>query len=248
MKNNVILNINNLSVTLENKILIHNLNLNIKQNEIHFLMGSNGSGKSTLAKILAGHPAYNIQSGNIKYLNQDLFKISPINRSYNGIFLGFQTPLEIPGITNYDFLKLIYNQKQKYYNKKESTSLEFIQIIEILLKKLNLNFNFLNRNVNENLSGGEKKYNEILQMLLLNPKLIILDEIDSGLDLDAIKIIFNNILNTIKNKSSLLIITHNPRILKYLIPTHIYIMQKGTIIKQGNHSLIKEIEKFGYNF
>jgi Fe-S cluster assembly ATP-binding protein len=247
MKKNLLLNIKNLFVTLENKLIINNLNLKIKENEIHVIMGPNGSGKSTLSKILVGHPSYKVQSGAITYLQKNLLNISPLSRSYEGIFLGFQSPIEIPGITNYDFLKLIYNQKQKYYNKKELTSLEFIKIIEILLKKLNLNFNFLNRNVNENFSGGEKKYNEILQMLLLNPKLIILDELDSGLDLDAIKIIFNDILKNIKTRASILLITHNPKILFYLKPNYIYIMRKGSIVKKGTVELLKNIETLGYN-
>ena len=246
MKKKNILEIKNLTVSIKEKIILSNLNLQINENEIHIIMGPNGAGKSTLVKLLVGHPLYKIKEGQIIYLKKNLLNILPINRAYKGIFLGFQAPQEIPGITNYDFLKLIYNQNLKYHNKEELKSLNFLSIITILLNKLNLASEFLSKNVNQNLSGGEKKYNEILQMLLLNPKLIILDEIDSGLDLDAIKIIFKDILKNKTKKSSILLITHNPKIVSYLNPTHIHILRQGNFIQTGNINLINSILSKGY--
>ena len=241
-----ILEIKNLTVSLNDKIILSNLNLNINENEIHIIMGPNGAGKSTLVKLLVGHPSYKIKEGQILYLKKNLSDILPINRVHKGMFLGFQSPYEIPGITNYDFLKLIYNQHLRYKNKKEIKSLEFIKIIKILLTKLNLQSEFLTKNVNQNLSGGEKKSNEILQMLLLNPKLIILDEIDSGLDLDSIKIIFSDILKNKIKRSSILLITHNPKIISYLNPTYIHILRNGKFIQTGDMTLLDSIINKGY--
>ena len=245
-----ILEIKNLEALIGTKKIINDLNLNICENEIHLIMGPNGSGKSTLSKILAGHPSYSILNGTIKYCNENLLEKEIDIRSQEGLFLAFQYPLEINGVTNYDFLRSIYNQKQKYLKKSELDPLEFMFKIQPLLDKLKINQEFLNRNLNEGFSGGEKKRNEILQMLLLNPKLIILDEIDSGLDLDAIKTIFEEILNN-RNElllnSSILIITHNPKILTYLVPDFVHIMMNGKIIKTGNLNLVTQIETDGYN-
>lgn len=246
MTTNTLLNIQNLTVSTTTKILLKKINLQINNHEIHILMGPNGSGKSTLAKVLVGHPLYKCIGGDIFFLKKNLLSLSPIQRSHLGIFLGFQTPIEIPGISNYDFLYLIYNTKKKYLKQKEVTPLEFFKIISRYLNLLNLNSDFLNRNVNENFSGGEKKKNEILQMLLLQPKLIILDEIDSGLDMDILKLIFNTILLNLSKKTSLLIITHNPKILIELKPTFIHIMNNGEIIKTGNSTLLTQLENQGF--
>ena len=175
-----LLQIINLEASIGQKKIIKNLNLEISKNEIHLIMGPNGCGKSTLSKILAGHPSYLISSGQINYCNENLLEKTIDQRAQEGLFLAFQYPLEISGITNYDFLRSIYNQKQKFLKKSELDPLEFMNIIQPLLEQLKMNQEFLNRNLNEGFSGGEKKRNEILQMLLLNPKLIILDEIDSG--------------------------------------------------------------------
>lgn len=247
MNNKILLKIQNLNFSLNNKQIINNLSLTIKENEFHVIMGPNGSGKSTLAKILVGHPLYKNITGNILYCNENIINILPEIRSYKGLFLAFQNPIEINGVTNYDFLKLIYNQKLKYYNKPEITSIEFYKKIDNLLNKLKINYQFLNRNINEGFSGGEKKQNEILQMLLLEPKLIILDEIDSGLDLDVLKIICKDILNNLPKNTSLLIITHNPKVLEYLKPKYIHIFINGSIITTGKQKLIKQLEKNGYN-
>lgn len=242
------LTITDLNASINNKEILKNFNLSVNENEIHVIMGPNGCGKSTLSKILAGHPSYNIQGGNILFNNKNLLDMTPEMRSHEGIFLAFQYPLEIAGVTNYDFLRIAYNEKQKYEKQKEVDPLEFIQLTEPLLKKLKMNPEFLNRDLNEGFSGGEKKRNEILQMLILNPKLIILDEIDSGLDVDAIKIICTEIIKNKDIKSSLIVITHYPRILNYFKPTFIHIMINGKIIKTGNLELIEILESKGYDF
>ena len=246
--NNTLLKIENLKASIENKQILKNLNLQISENEIHVIMGPNGCGKSTLSKILAGHPSYKIEGGTIDFCNQNLLPMLPEKRAHEGIFLAFQYPIEISGVTNYDFLRIAYNEKQKYLKKLEVDPLEFMEIIQILLKKLKIKDEFLNRNLNEGFSGGEKKRNEILQMLLLQPKLVILDEIDSGLDVDAIKIICEGIKSNLLMNSSLIVITHYPRILNYLKPDFVHIMMDGKIIKSGNMELVDSLEKEGYNF
>jgi Fe-S cluster assembly ATP-binding protein len=243
---NKLLDIQNLQASIENKKIINNLNLQINSNEIHVIMGPNGCGKSTLSKIIAGHPSYKIENGTILFSNKNLLELSPEERSHEGIFLAFQYPVEISGVTNYDFLRLAYNEKQKYLKKPEITPLEFMGLVENYLKKLKIPTEFLNRDLNQGFSGGEKKRNEILQMLLLEPELIILDELDSGLDMDAIKIICETIINNLSSKTSLIIITHYPRILNYLKPDYVHIMRNGKIIKTGNLQLIEDLEKQGY--
>jgi|TARA_B110000091_G_scaffold72560_1_gene79979 Fe-S cluster assembly ATP-binding protein len=244
---NEILNLKNLNASIEQTPIIKNFNLDIKENEIHVIMGPNGSGKSTLSKILAGHPSYSVNSGEITFCNQDLLELDPETRSHEGLFLAFQYPIEIAGVTNYDFLRIAYNEKQKYLKQPELDPLEFMSLVQELLTKLKMRNEFLNRNLNEGFSGGEKKRNEILQMLLLDPKLVILDEIDSGLDVDALKIICEGINDNLKKDSSLVIITHYPRILQYLKPTHVHIMMDGKIIKTGNMELVQTLEAEGYN-
>ena len=241
-----ILEINNLYASIEKKEIIKNFNIDIFSNETHVIMGPNGSGKSTFSKILAGHPSYTIQKGEILFDHKNLLEMSPEKRSHEGLFLAFQYPIEIAGVTNYDFLRIAYNEKQKYLSKKELDPLEFMVLIQDLIKKLKMKEEFLNRNLNDGFSGGEKKRNEILQMLLLQPKLIILDEIDSGLDVDALKIICETIKNNKAKDSSFIIITHYPRILKYLEPDFVHIMNDGKIIKTGNLELVDSLENEGY--
>jgi len=240
------LKIKNLEASIENKIILNHLNLEIKDNEIHVIMGPNGSGKSTLSKIIAGHPAYKVNDGEIYFNEKNLLELAPEMRAHEGIFLAFQYPLEIPGVTNFDFLRLAYNQKQNYEGKNEVTPIEFMSLIEKKSKELEIPMEFLNRDLNQGFSGGEKKRNEILQMVLLQPKLIILDELDSGLDIDAMKIICHAILNNFSKNSSLLIITHYPRILNYLKPNYVHIMKEGKIIRTGSLELIEQLEQSGY--
>jgi Fe-S cluster assembly ATP-binding protein len=241
-----LLNIENLNASINTKQILKNFNLIIESNEIHVIMGPNGCGKSTLSKILAGHPSYKIENGSILFQNKNLMDMSPEMRSHEGIFLAFQYPLEIAGVTNYDFLRIAYNEKRKYKKLDELDPLEFMQLAEPLLKKLKIRPEFLNRDLNEGFSGGEKKRNEILQMLVLNPDLIILDEIDSGVDVDAIKIICNEIIKNKSENASLIVITHYPRILNYLHPNFVHIMMDGKIIKTGNIELVEILEREGY--
>lgn len=241
-----ILEIEDLNVSIEKKDILKNFHLKINENETHVIMGPNGCGKSTLSKVLAGHPAYEVKKGKIHFKTQDLLNMAPEIRSHEGLFLAFQYPIEISGVTNYDFLRIAYNEKQKYLKEKELDPLEFMELIKNLLENLKMKTEFLNRNLNEGFSGGEKKRNEILQMLLLAPNLIILDEIDSGLDIDAIKIICEAIASYKEKKAALLIITHYPKILKYFEPSHVHIMSNGKIMKTGNLELIEILENEGY--
>jgi Fe-S cluster assembly ATP-binding protein len=241
-----ILKIKNLEASIETTQILNKLNLEIKENEIHVIMGPNGSGKSTFSKLLAGHPSYYVTSGEILFKDKNLLEMAPEIRSHEGLFLAFQYPIEISGVSNYDFLRIAYNEQRKYKKEKELDPLAFMELTQLFLTELKMKNEFLNRNLNEGFSGGEKKRNEILQMLLLNPKLIILDEIDSGLDIDALKIICEAIQTNVKKNSSLIIITHYPRILKYLNPTYVHIMKEGKIIKTGNMELVEYLEQEGY--
>jgi len=244
---NLILDIENIHASIEEKEIIKNFNLKVNESEIHVIMGPNGSGKSTLSKVLAGHPSYTVDQGTINFSNQNLLDLAPETRAHEGLFLAFQYPIEIAGVTNYDFLRIAYNEKQKYFKEAELDPLQFMELTQVYLKKLQMKNEFLNRNLNEGFSGGEKKRNEVLQMLLLNPKLVILDEIDSGLDIDALKIICEGIVNNLDKKASLIVITHYPRILTYLKPDFVHIMINGKIVKTGNMELVDHLEKEGYN-
>lgn len=230
----------------EKKKIIKSFDLTIHPNEIHVIMGPNGSGKSTLSKVLAGHPSYSVEEGTISFCQQNLVEMEPEKRAHEGLFLAFQYPLEIAGVTNYDFLRIAYNEKQRYLNQKETDPIEFMSLLQEKVGLLQIRDEFLYRNVNEGFSGGEKKRNEILQLLLLQPKLIILDEIDSGLDLDAMKLLCTQLVKSRSPESSLLVITHYPKLLTYLHPTHIHIMIEGKIITTGNLTLIDQLEKDGY--
>jgi Fe-S cluster assembly ATP-binding protein len=211
-------------------------------------MGPNGSGKSTFSKVLAGHPAYLISHGDIIFKGSTILDLDPEQRSHLGIFLAFQYPIEIPGVSNEDFLRLAYNAKQKFYHKPEVDPIEFLAIIDKKLKFVNMSPTFLSRNVNEGFSGGEKKPNEILQMILLDSELAILDETDSGLDIDALKTISMGINNFMNSSKSILLITHYQRLLDYIKPTYVHVMQDGKIIKTGSAELAKELEEKGYEW
>jgi Fe-S cluster assembly ATP-binding protein len=244
--NNFVLEIKNLTVSINEKNILKHFNLNINVNETHIIMGPNGCGKSTLAKIIAGYPEYKIKDGDIIFLKKNLKYLLPEERSHLGIFLAFQSPIEIFGVSNFDFLRLAYNEKQKILNKKEITPLEFLGIIKDYLKLLNISEDFLKRDLNQGFSGGEKKKNEMLQMLILQPKLIILDELDSGLDMDALQTIFSLFSQNLLKDSAFLIITHNPKIFDFVRPNFLHIMKNGQISKTGNLDLLKILEKDGY--
>jgi Fe-S cluster assembly ATP-binding protein len=243
-----LLEVKNLHVSINDNEILKNFNLKINQGEIHAIMGPNGSGKSTFSKVLAGHPAYSVMDGNIFFKGLSILDLEPEQRSHLGIFLAFQYPIEIPGVSNEDFLRLAYNSKQKFYNKPEVDPIEFFTIINEKLKLVNMSPVFLSRNVNEGFSGGEKKRNEILQMILLDSELAILDETDSGLDIDALKTISIGINNFMNPSKAILLITHYQRLLDYINPTYVHVMQDGKIIKTGSADLAQELEAKGYGW
>jgi Fe-S cluster assembly ATP-binding protein len=245
---NPILEIKNLKASINNIEILKNLSLTINQGEIHVIMGQNGSGKSTFSKVLAGHPGYQVLSGEIIFKGENIINLEPEERSHLGIFLAFQYPIEIPGVSNEDFLRLAYNSKLKSQNKSEIDPIEFLILINEKLKIIDMSTTFLSRNVNEGFSGGEKKRNEILQMVLLDPEVAILDETDSGLDIDALKIISKGINSYMNQKKAIILITHYQRLLDYVKPDYIHVMQDGKIIKTGNAQLAKELERKGYEW
>lgn len=211
-------------------------------------MGPNGSGKSTLSKILAGHPDYEVTNGEVKFNGKDLMDLDPDERANSGLFLAFQYPVEIPGVNNLNFLRMAYNSKMKFNNQEEMDPLDFDDFIEEKLSVLKMKTEFLDRNLNEGFSGGEKKKNEILQLLTLNPSLAILDETDSGLDIDALKVVSEGI-NAYKNENNaVLLITHYQRLLDYVEPDFVHVLADGKIIKTGDKTLALELEKEGYAF
>ena len=217
-RDNLLLEIKNLKVSIEDNIILNELNLKVKKGEIHAIMGPNGSGKSTFSKVVAGHPTYSILDGDILFKGDSIIELSPEERSHLGIFLAFQYPIEIPGVSNEDFLRLSYNAKQRFFNEPEVDPIEFLEIVTKKMKLVSMSTQFLNRNVNEGFSGGEKKRNEILQMILLDSELSILDETDSGLDIDALKIISNGINAFMNPNKSIILITHYQRLLDYVKP------------------------------
>jgi Fe-S cluster assembly ATP-binding protein len=246
--NSPILEIKDLKVSINENEILKNLNLKVNKGEIHAIMGPNGSGKSTFSKVIAGHPAYSVLGGDILFKGSSILDLEPEDRSHLGIFLAFQYPIEIPGVSNEDFLRLAYNSKQKFYNKPEVDPIEFLSIINEKLKLVNMSPLFLSRNVNEGFSGGEKKRNEILQMILLDSEISILDETDSGLDIDALKIISTGINNFMNENKSIILITHYQRLLDYINPTYVHVMQDGKIIKTGSADLAEELENKGYEW
>jgi Fe-S cluster assembly ATP-binding protein len=248
INNSPILEIKDLKASIDNNEILQNLNLEVNRGEIHAIMGPNGSGKSTFSKVVAGHPAYEVLSGKILFNGTDILDLDPEERSHLGIFLAFQYPIEIPGVSNEDFLRLAYNAKQKFKNEPEVDPLEFLMIINEKLELVEMSPTFLSRNVNEGFSGGEKKRNEILQMILLDSELSILDETDSGLDIDALKIISNGINVFMNEQKSIILITHYQRLLDYIKPDFVHVMQDGKIIKTGTADLAKELELKGYEW
>ena len=243
-----LLEVKDLRVSINDNEILKDFNLTINPGEIHAIMGPNGSGKSTFSKVLAGHPSYSILNGDIFFKGSSILELEPEQRSHLGIFLAFQYPIEIPGVSNEDFLRLAYNSKQKFYNKPEVDPITFLTIINEKLQSVNMSPLFLSRNVNEGFSGGEKKRNEILQMILLDSELAILDETDSGLDIDALKTISAGINNFMTPSKSILLITHYQRLLDYIQPTYVHVMQNGHIIKTGSADLATELESKGYEW
>ncbi|XLQ12138.1 MAG: Fe-S cluster assembly ATPase SufC [cyanobacterium endosymbiont of Epithemia adnata isolate EadnSB Bon19] len=244
----VILSVQNLTVNVEGNPILKGVSLEIKAGEIHAIMGRNGSGKSTLSKVLAGHPDYEITGGNIIYKGEEIIGKSPTERANMGIFLAFQYPLEIPGVSNLNFLRVAYNAHRKYQGLEEIDTFDFEDLVEKKLDVVKMNPSFLERSLNEGFSGGEKKRNEILQMALLEPTLGILDEIDSGLDIDALRIVANGVNKLATDENAFLLITHYQRLLNYIEPQYIHVMHNGRIVTTGGKDLALELEESGYDF
>ena len=243
-----ILSVRNLTANVEGNPILKGVNLEIKAGEIHAIMGRNGSGKSTLSKVLAGHPDYEVTGGEVIYLGENLLDQDPDERALSGIFLAFQYPLEIPGVSNLDFLRVAYNARRKHLGLEEIDTFDFEDLVEEKLDVVKMNPAFLERSLNEGFSGGEKKRNEILQMALLEPTLGILDEIDSGLDIDALKIVANGVNQLATADNAFLLITHYQRLLNYIEPHQVHVMYDGQIVTSGGKELALELEKTGYDF
>lgn len=242
------LNINNLHAKVENISILNGINLNIRAGEVHAIMGPNGSGKSTLANVLAGRDTFEITEGSIQYEGQDLQSLAPEERACEGIFLGFQYPVEIPGVSNLYLLKAAINTRRKHLKLPEIDALDFLKLVKEKIRLVKISEEMLYRGVNEGFSGGEKKRNEILQMLMLEPKLAILDETDSGLDIDALKIVAEGINALRSPERAILLVTHYQRLLDYVIPDHVHVLAGGKIIKSGGKELALELEEKGYGW
>ena len=242
------LEIKNLHARVENKFILNGINLNIKPGEIHAIMGKNGSGKSTLSNIITGKDGYEITQGDIKYKNESITEWNPEKRSLHGIFMSFQYPVVMPGVNNTYFLKAALNAKRKYNGQKELDAARFLKIIKEKLQDLKMDSSYLQRAVNDGFSGGEKKRNEILQMLTLEPSLSILDETDSGLDIDALKIISDGVNRYKSPDRSFLIITHYQRLLEYIEPDIVHVLIDGEIVKSGDKKLALKLEEKGYGW
>lgn len=240
------LKIKNLTAGIDGKTVIKGLDLEVSAGEVHSIMGPNGHGKSTLAKIVAGHPDYTVEGGSVEFLGEDLLVLEPEQRAMKGIFLAYQYPVEVPGVNNAEFLHLAYNARQKYLGLEELDPFDFDEVVREKMKLLHIDESFLERGLNEGFSGGEKKKNEILQMALLEPKLAFLDEIDSGLDVDALKVVAEGINRLRDEGRSMVLITHYPRILEYVTPDKVHVYYEGKIERTGDITLARELEKSGY--
>jgi Fe-S cluster assembly ATP-binding protein len=248
MSEQTILQIDNLHAGVENKQILKGFSLTIKAGEVHALMGLNGSGKSTLAAILAGRQGYEVTQGTVQYLGQDLFELDPEERARAGLFLAFQYPVEIPGVNSTYFLKAALNEVRKSKGLPQLDAIEFLALVKDKIKLLDLNEDLLKRSVNEGFSGGEKKRAEIFQMAVLEPRLAILDETDSGLDIDALKVVSSGVNKLRRTDSAQLVITHYQRLLNYIIPDFVHVMADGRIIKSGDKNLAFELEAKGYDW
>ena len=242
------LEIKNLHAKIEDRVILNGINLTINAGEIHAIMGPNGSGKSTLAKVLAGHPDYEVTEGEVLYFGKNLLELDPDERAREGVFLAFQYPIEIPGVSNANFLRMAYNEKAKHDGRDELDPLEFDDLIHEKIKIVEMDKSFINRSVNEGFSGGEKKRNEILQMAVLEPKLAVLDETDSGLDIDALRIVAGGVNKLANKDNAILLVTHYQRLLDYIEPHFVHVLYNGRIVKSGEKELALELEKKGYDW
>ena len=244
----MLLEIKDLHANIEDKAILKGLNLTVNRGEVHAIMGPNGSGKSTLSKVLAGHPSYEVTQGEVLYNGENLLELEPDERAKAGIFLAFQYPVEVPGVSNSQFLRLAYNEKMKHLGEEELDPLEFNDYLKEKAKIVEMDKSFFNRSVNEGFSGGEKKRNEILQMAVLNPTLAILDETDSGLDIDALRIVAEGVNKLRSADNAIILVTHYQRLLNYIIPDFVHVLADGRVVKEGGKELALELEEKGYDW
>lgn len=242
------LSIRNLKVTVAGKQVLNGLNLDVKAGEVHAIMGPNGSGKSTLAQVLAGRDGYEVTAGTVTYQDRDLLALAPEERAREGVFLAFQYPVEIPGVNNVYLLKAGLNAIRKHRGEAEVDAFEFLTLVREKMQLMQMNESFLNRAVNEGFSGGEKKRNEILQMAILEPTLALLDETDSGLDIDALRVVSNGVNSLRRADRAIVMVTHYQRLLDYIQPDHVHVLTDGRIVMSGDKSLALELEKRGYDW
>lgn len=242
------LKIKDLQASIDEKPILRGINLEIKPGEVHAIMGPNGSGKSTLASVLAGRDHFNVTAGTVEFMGKDLLDLSPEDRAREGVFLAFQYPVEIPGVSTTNFIKTAVNETRKYRGLEPLDAVNFLKMMKEKMKLVNIDQSLLSRSLNEGFSGGEKKRNEIFQMTMLEPKLAILDETDSGLDIDALRIVANGV-NEYRNKdNAFLVVTHYQRLLDYIVPDYVHVLYNGRIVKSGGKELALELEERGYDF
>ena len=242
------LSVTNLDVAVNGGMILNELNLEVQAGEVHAIMGPNGSGKSTFANVLAGHPGYEVTAGSVIYEGQDLLQMDPEERARRGVFLAFQYPVEIPGVSNVYLLKAAVNEIRKHRGESELDAVKFLKLVREKLKLVDMKEEFLHRAVNEGFSGGEKKRNEIFQMAMLEPKLAILDETDSGLDIDALKVVAQGV-NELRDASrSIVLVTHYQRLLDYIVPDYVHVLAGGRVLKSGGKELALELEEHGYGW
>jgi len=244
----MLLEVKNLHAGIDGKAILKGLDLQINKGEVHAIMGPNGSGKSTLAKVVAGHPSYEVMQGEVIYEGKNLFDLEPDERAREGIFMAFQYPVEVPGVSNSQFLRLAYNEKMKHLGLEELDPLEFNDYLKEKAKVVEMDSSFFKRSVNEGFSGGEKKRNEILQMAVLEPKLALLDETDSGLDIDALRIVAEGVNKLRDSEKAIILVTHYQRLLNYIEPDFVHVLANGKIVKQGGKELALELEEKGYDW
>ncbi|MDT5295701.1 MAG: Fe-S cluster assembly ATP-binding protein [Acidobacteriota bacterium] len=242
------LEIRDLHATVDGKEILRGIDLSIQKGEIHAIMGPNGSGKSTLAKVLAGHPAYVVTKGEVLFEGKNLLELAPDERARGGVFLAFQYPVEVPGVSNAQFLRLAYNEKRKHFGEEELDPLEFKDLLAERAKIVEMDAALMSRSVNEGFSGGEKKRNEILQMAVLEPKLAVLDETDSGLDIDALRIVADGVNKLRTPENAVVLVTHYQRLLNYIVPDHVHVLYKGRIVRSGGKELALALEEKGYDW
>jgi Fe-S cluster assembly ATP-binding protein len=242
------LEIRKLHAGIDGKEILRGIDLTVNKGEIHAIMGPNGSGKSTLAKVLAGHPQFEVTAGEILYDGRNLLEMPPDERAREGVFMAFQYPIEVPGVSNAQFLRLAYNEKRKHLGEEELDPLEFKDLLKERAKVVEMEASFMTRSVNEGFSGGEKKRNEILQMAVLEPKLAVLDETDSGLDIDALRVVANGVNQLLTPDNAIIVVTHYQRLLNYIVPDFVHVLSNGLIVREGGKELALELESKGYDW